>query len=71
MSHIPSRELNTWPLYYELDVRFSQIDAHAWLNLMAFGLSTILWCVTVPRTRVSAVWRSMKSSAATTTVSKR
>ena len=39
MSHIPCRELNTWPLYYELDVRFSQIAAHSWLALMTFGLS--------------------------------
>ena len=39
MSHILCRDLNTWPLYYELDVRFSQIAAYSWLALMTNGLS--------------------------------
>ena len=42
MSHmtLPARtSTRTWPLYYELDVRFSQIAAHSWLALMTFGLS--------------------------------
>ena len=39
MSHIPCRDLNTWLLYHQLDVRFGNIASHIWLGLMTFGLS--------------------------------